>query len=559
MLCSLRIKNLALMDTAVLEFGEGFTVVTGETGAGKSVLIGALSLLAGNRATRAIIRKGAETCEVEGVFQFANPAPLDIALTALELPRTEDGQLILRRTLSLAKPARVHVNGAAATLAQLEALGAAWVDFHGPGEPQKLFHEHHQLEMLDLFAGQAHSGHLAAVGALHGRWTSTLRRIREIRSQGKMSEDEIAFIQGQLERMSALDLSDEGVATLERDFKKAAAAEKLAGLHAAMSAALGDEGGVAAMLPATLRTAREIATLDPGAGELENRLNALAIEIADIQDDYARLAKNIAATDAASQEETAARMNQWLELRRKYGPAPENVRAKRDSLVARLAAQGDIAGVLEQAQAEAETLEAQLRAASRDLHATRVTAAAKLSAAATKMLAKLGFKKAVLNIRVTETAQLTETGATRCEFLFLPNAGQDLLPLSQIASSGETARVMLAIKTVLVSVDKTPVLVFDEVDANVGGEIGAQVGRELAALAGKHQVFCVTHLPQVAAQGQNHHVVEKTQTDDLTTITIHPVHATPIAREQELARMLGDRHSATALQHARELLSAAAR
>jgi DNA repair protein RecN (Recombination protein N) len=555
MLCSLSIKNLALMDAATLELASGFTVVTGETGAGKSVLIGALSLLAGNRASKTVVRKGADTCEVEGVFHFADAAAVNAALAALDLPACEDGQLILRRTVSTARPARVHVNGAAATLAQLETLGQAWIDFHGPGEPQKLFHERHQLAMLDLHAGPAHLDQLARYAARHREWRAALREVDNIRSQEKMSEDEAAFVQSQLERMGALDLSEDGVAALERDFKKISSARELSELHAALDAALGDDG-VAGNLPAAFRAARAIAALDPAAADLENRLQALAVEAADIQSDYARLAEeNAAAADPAALEEVSNRMNQWLELRRKYGPSAAAVRAKRDALAARLALQGDIAGAIDKATAAAAAHEAALQGLAAALHATRLAAAARLSAASTKMLAKLGFKKADLRIRVAETGRLVETGASACEFLFLPNAGQDLLPLNKIASSGETARVMLALKTVLVAVDKTPVLVFDEVDANVGGEIGAQVGRELAALAGKHQVFCVTHLPQVAARGRWHFVVEKSQTDDATSVVIRPVHDVPAQREQELARMLGDRRSASALSHARELLA----
>jgi DNA repair protein RecN (Recombination protein N) len=556
MLCSLRIKNLALMDAATLELSEGFTVVTGETGAGKSVLIGALSLLAGNRAPKTIIHKGADTCEVEAILQFPDPAAVNTALNALDLPACEDGQLILRRTLSTTKPARVHVNGAAATLAQLETLGQSWIDFHGPGEPQKLFHERHQLEMLDLFAGAAHQARLAAYAARYREWRDALREIENIRSQEKMSEDEIAFVQTQLERMNALDLSAEGVATLERDFKKISSARELGELHSQMDAALGDEG-LTGKFPPILRVAREIASLDPDAAGLENRLQALAIEIADIQSDYARLAGDTGADDPTVLEEATARMNQWLELRRKYGPAPEAVRAKRDALAARLALQGDIAGALEKATAAASKIEATLRTLANELRDTRAAVAGKLATAASKMLAKLGFKKADLRISVTATGKLGDTGDSACEFLFLPNAGQDLLPLNKIASSGETARVMLALKTVLVAVDKTPVLVFDEVDANVGGEIGAQVGRELAVLSGRHQVFCVTHLPQVAAQGRQHYLVEKSQTDNATTVTIRAVHDLPVVRERELARMLGDHRSASALTHARELLAQA--
>lgn len=558
MLCSLRIKNLALMDSITLELARGFTVVTGETGAGKSILLGALSLLAGNRAGKTIVRKGAETCEVEGMLHFDNAASIDAALATLELPECEDGQLILRRSISLTKPARIHINGAAATLAQLEALGQSWIDFHGPGEPQKLFHARYQLEMLDLFAGAAHQTRLAAYQREYVKWRAALREIESINAQEKMSEDEIAFVQAQLERMNALDLSEAGVAALERDFKRISSARELDGLFSEMETALGGEGGVAEKMALVLRLAREIASLDENADEQEKRLHTLAVELSDIQSDFARLSTGSGDDDPAALETVTARMNQWLELRRKYGPAPESVRAKRDALARRLAVQGDVAGALARAEDAAAKIERGLREAARELRKTRTAAAGDLAAAAAKMLGKLGFKKAGLSIRIVDTEKLDNNGDSACEFLFQPNAGQDLLPLNKIASSGETARVMLALKTVLVGVDKTPVLVFDEVDANVGGEIGAQVGRELAALSGRHQVFCVTHLPQVAAQGRQHYEAVKTQTDDATAVAIRALHSTPSGRLEELARMLGDRRSASARTHAGELLSGAA-
>ncbi|MDR2512491.1 MAG: DNA repair protein RecN [Puniceicoccales bacterium] len=554
MLCSLRIKNLALMDAATLELGAGFTVVTGETGAGKSILLGALSLLAGNRAPKTIVRKGSDACEVEAILHLANTTSVDALLTSLGLPTCEEGQLILRRSVSTTKPGRIHINGNAATLAQLENLGEIWIDFHGPGEPQKLFHERHQLELLDLFAGPAHTSALAHYHENYAAWRAMLRNIEAIRSQEKMSEDEINFVQSQLERMGALDLSTEGIATLERDFKRITSTRELRELFTQMDAQLGDEG-LAGKFPAALRTAREIASLDEAADDLEKRLSALAIELADIQADFSHLGGDAGNDDPQALENISSRMNQWLELRRKYGPAPETVRAKRDALTNKLALQSDITGALEKACAKAAKAETDLRELAAALRQTRREAATTLATAASRMLSKLGFKKADLRIQVTTTPQLDDSGDSACQFLFLPNAGQDALPLNKIASSGEMARVMLALKTVLASVDHTPVLVFDEVDANVGGEIGAQVGRELALLADRHQVFCVTHLPQVAAQGHRHLEVRKSQTEDATTVSIHDIHDIPGAREEELARMIGDRQSTSALTHARELLS----
>ena len=552
MIRRLAIRDLALMDRAELAVGPGFTVVTGETGAGKSVLLGALSLLAGNRAAKTIVRKGAEECSVEAELEVDGDRRFDQLLQALDLPACDDGLLLLKRSVHAVKAGRISVNGGAATLAQLQQLGELWIDFHGPGEPQKLMRAETQLEMLDLHAGLA-----APLAAYRAGWRQRgelLREAAEAASAERLSEDEEAFLRSQLERLDSLDLSEEAIARLERDHARASRAQELAALLGQLEAGLGADG-LGEVLPRLLKASDEVARIDPDAAALRDRLNALAAEAEDIRADFARLARGLSADEEATAH-LDAQMNRWLEFRRKYGPGAEAVREKREALRRRLASQGDVEARVDALKAEAARVEKDLRQQAAVLRTARLKAAEKLAAAARKMLGALGFKKADLRIEVA-AAELGPHGADAVRFLFCPNAGQDLLPLDQIASSGEAARVMLALKTVLAVVDRTPVLVFDEVDANVGGEIGAQVGRELAALGAGHQVFCVTHLPQVAALGHAHLVVTKTQDDRSTTVAIAPVHAKRKDREAELARMLGDRASKVALSHARELLDGA--
>jgi DNA repair protein RecN (Recombination protein N) len=552
MIRRLIIRDLALMDRADLEVGPGFTVVTGETGAGKSVLLGALSLLAGNRAAKTIVRKGAEECAVEAELEVEGDRRFDETLKALDLPACDDGLLVLKRSVHATKAGRISVNGGSATLTQLQQLGELWIDFHGPGEPQKLMRAETQLEMLDLHAGLA-----APLAAYRAGWRQRhdlLREAAEAAAAERLSEDEEAFLRSQLEKLDSLDLSEEAIAKLERDHARASRAQELAALLGQLDAGLGADG-LGEVLPKLLKAGDDVAQIDADAASLRDRLNSLAAEAEDIRADFARLGRGLSADEEATAD-LDAQMNRWLEFRRKYGPSAETVREKREALRRRLASQGDVEARVAQLKAEAAQVEKELRKQAAVLRAARLKAADKLAAAARKMLGSLGFKKADLRIEVA-VADLGPHGADAVRFLFCPNAGQDLLPLDQIASSGEAARVMLALKTVLAAVDRTPVLVFDEVDANVGGEIGAQVGRELAALGTGHQVFCVTHLPQVAALGRAHLVVTKTQDDRSTTVAIAPVHAKRKDRESELARMLGDRASKVALSHARELLDGA--
>jgi DNA repair protein RecN (Recombination protein N) len=552
MIRRLQIRDLALMDRTSLELGAGFTVVTGETGAGKSVLLGALSLLAGNRAAKTIVRKGAEECSVEAELETDGDKRFDEVLKTLDLPACDDGLLILKRSVHATKAGRISINGGSATLTQLQQLGELWIDFHGPGEPQKLMRAETQLEMLDLHAGLA-----APLAAYRTGWrlrNELLREAAEAATAERLSEDEAAFLRSQLEKLDSLDLSEEAIAKLERDHARSSRAQELAALLGQLEAGLGSDG-LGEVLPKLLKAGDDVARIDEEASALRDRLNSLAAEAEDIRADFARLGRGLSSDDESAAE-LDGKMNLWLEFRRKYGPGADAVREKREALRRRLASQGDVEARVAKLKAEAAKVEKDLRKQADVLRASRAKAADKLAAAARKMLGSLGFKKADLRIEVA-TAELGPHGADAVRFLFCPNAGQDLLPLDQIASSGEAARVMLALKTVLAAVDRTPVLVFDEVDANVGGEIGAQVGRELAALGKGHQVFCVTHLPQVAALGHTHLVVTKTQDDKSTTVEIAPVHGKRKDRESELARMLGDRASKVALSHARELLDGA--
>jgi len=552
MIRRLQIRDLALMDRTSLELGAGFTVVTGETGAGKSVLLGALSLLAGNRAAKTIVRKGAEECSVEAELETDGDKRFDEVLKTLDLPACDDGLLILKRSVHATKAGRISINGGSATLTQLQQLGELWIDFHGPGEPQKLMRAETQLEMLDLHAGLA-----APLAAYRTGWrlrNELLREAAEAATAERLSEDEAAFLRSQLEKLDSLDLSEEAITKLERDHARSSRAQELAALLGQLESGLGSDG-LGEVLPKLLKAGDDVARIDADAEALRDRLNSLAAEAEDIRADFARLGRGLSSDDESAAE-LDGKMNLWLEFRRKYGPGADSVREKREALRRRLASQGDVEARVAKLKAEAAKVEKDLRKQADVLRAARTKAADKLAAAARKMLGSLGFKKADLRIEVA-TAELGPHGADAVRFLFCPNAGQDLLPLDQIASSGEAARVMLALKTVLAAVDRTPVLVFDEVDANVGGEIGAQVGRELAALGKGHQVFCVTHLPQVAALGHTHLVVTKTQDDKSTTVEIAPVHGKRKDRESELARMLGDRASRVALTHARELLDGA--
>ena len=278
-----------------------------------------------------------------------------------------------------------------------------------------------------------------------------------------------------------------------------------------------------------------------------------SVELGDLEGEFSSLAQSLN-FDPEQAEALQAKMNSWLELKRKHGAKPGLIIAARDEMRRKLEMQGDIAGSLARLEQQvAEALKAARKLAT-ELRETRAKAALQLAKAGGKVIAQLGFKKADFSVKLVPLPELGPHGDCGVEFLFSPNVGEPPLPLHRIASSGELARVMLALKAVLAEIDDVPLLVFDEVDANVGGEIGRIVGEKMADIAERHQVLCVTHLPQVAAQAQNHLVVTKDQSGDRASVAIEPIHGSRKVRVGELARMLGDRSAKSALAHAEELL-----
>ena len=551
MLKYIRIKNLALLEEVTLEFESGFTAVTGETGAGKSVLLGALGLLSGARTDKGVIRQGQDLLEVEAALYFADALLIDKLLEAAGLPTCEDGLLLLKRTIHHSKIPRIQINGSLATLSQLQALGESWIDFHGPGEPQKLFQEKRQLEMLDTYAGNVRE--LAAFSLSFEEWRKALREIETLETGERLDLDELDFVRKQIKKIDAVNVSKDTIEELERDYNRISSAQELVSLASACSEGMIGEQSANDLLGGVLLRLEEMVKLDEGSQSLLERAQSLQIELQDLGEELRQLVNDYD-FDPEAIEAATERMNLWQELRRKYGGSVEAVLSKREELARKIEIQGDLEGVLAKKRKASVDLEAELKKQARKLTASRRKSAKLLSQKAADLLQVLGFKKAHLEIELIADAKLHEHGDSHCLFLFAPNAGQSLQPLNKIASSGETARVMLALKTVLAEADATPLLVFDEVDANVGGEVGRAVGAELARLAKKHQVLCVTHLPQVASLAHNHYVVTKSQDKDSTAVNIASLGDSRSDRLEELARMLGDRKSASARAHAEELL-----
>jgi len=550
MLQSLRIQNLALLEEVELEFEAGFTAVTGETGAGKSILIGALGLLAGQRADKTMIRQGAEALVVEASLFFADSGRVDALLGELELPVCEEGVLILRRSLPRDKAPKITVNGSLATLSALQQLGELWIDFHGPSEPRRLLKESCQLELIDLY-GRCEPAR-KIYQARYCEWREAEAAVERLRAQQRASPEQLEFLQGQLARMDALDLSEEAIGALERDFTRMSQVQDLTELAARLVEGLSGEEGVESRLAAVVADARRLREIDDASAALAERLGSAAIELGDVASEARALLEGLQ-FDPQEAQQLQDNMSTWMDLKRRHGGDFAAVIAAREDMQRQLEEQGDIEGALLRAEKAQDAALREAQTAATVLRKQREAVAAGLSEVAAGAIAQLGFAKSEFRVRVVPK-ELGPQGDCSVEFLFSPNVGEAALPLNRVASSGELARVMLALKTLLADLDRVPLLVFDEIDANVGGEIGAIVGQKLAQIAQTHQVLCLTHFPQVAAQARCHLLVEKDQTQSRAVVGIKPIEGEREARLGELARMLGDRNAASALAHARGLL-----
>lgn len=547
----LRIENLALLERAEIDFTEGFTAVTGETGAGKSVLLGALAMLSGARCGKEAVGGHSDTCRVEAVLRFKDTSKIDKLLESSGLPTCEDGTLLISRVVGISKPSRAFVNSSPAPLSFLSKLGGYWIDFHGPGEPQKLFSRKNQLEMLDTFAGDSQL--LEEYMRIYSERRQILSNIELLSQTKSLGEDEIEFLRSRIAAIDAVNPTEESIAELEEKSKLAEAASDIVEKSSAVAEAIDGDGGILEKLAAASKFASEISRFSAAAESLSERLRGVGLELADISSEYGNLARS-SNMDEAQIETVRRKMTDWLGLCRKFGNSVESVLSARREMAAKIENQSDVRATMEKLRRRADELLESLVPIAEKILKAREKAAKKLAERASKTLLGLGFKNARFDISISAESEPSPDCGSSCEFMFMANPGQPLLPLAKIASSGELARVMLALKTTLADADATPLLVFDEVDANVGGEIGAEVGKRLAELSKGHQVFCVTHLPQVAACANGHFLVEKSQTKTSTSVSIARIDGDKKRRVSELARMLGDRNSESAVAHAQKLL-----
>ena len=552
MLVELRIRDYAVVEDLTLELSHGLNALTGETGAGKSIIVGALSLLLGERASSGVVRKGADRATVEAVFDVTDRPEIEAELEESGF-RLEDGLMILRREVAAEGRNRAWVNGSPATAGVVGSLGSALVDLHGQHEHQTLLRARDQRALLDAYAGSEDSA--AKVATLYGTQQTLRRELEDREERLREIETRSDFLQFQLSEIDEAALRPGEDAELEAEAGRHEHAEDLArGAGAIYETLYGADDSVGDRVASTLKLLEQLASYDPELREQLSALQDAAHAVSDVGQHVGDYAQGVD-HDPHRLAEVRTRLDLIFRLKRKYGPELADVLAAAQAVRTELAGLSDSDHDLELLRQRIEVTRHDLEQEASRLSALRQKGAARLAAAVSETLPDLGLVSATFEVALRAHGETGSGGAESVEFLVSTNVGFDAMPLARIASGGELSRVMLALKSILADVDRVPVLVFDEIDAGIGGVVASAVAKKLADVAERHQVFVVTHLAQVASRARAHLLVEKAQ--DLIGTTAAVTLLEGEARVQEIARMLGgDPESSTSREHARELLGA---
>jgi len=562
MLKELHIKNFAIIDQLRVEFAPGLNIFTGETGAGKSIVVDALNLALGERASVDLIRTGCEEAVVEAAFELDHDGTKEAAtLLAEQGIATNSGEdLIVRRVLSASGKNKVYINGSLANLATLAALGANLADIHGQHEHQSLLSLERQREMLDSFG---------MLDGLREELANTYHRLQNVRKElvgleagerdRAQREDMLRFQKNEIEAATLKPGEDEELANEQ---KVLANSEKLAGLSRAADEALySSDGSVLSGLKKAMSDLEAIAAIDSRLAPVLELCEAGRAQLEEAAREVSSYAGGLE-FDPGRLEQINDRLDLIRKLKKKYGATIEEITAFGIAASDELERMERSTEEIERLKTEIQTIKSGLTAEAQELTKRRIAAARELERKIETELGHLGMKKTVLSVKITQEPgddtldghKLGPRGADRVEFLIAPNPGEEPKPLAKIASGGELSRIMLALKTILVEGDGIPTLVFDEVDAGIGGAVAEEVGKKLRRVATKRQVFCITHLAQIASMATSHYGVAKSVKKDRTSTEVRLLGEKE--RVDEIARMLGGKTITEAtINHAEEMIA----
>lgn len=570
MLELLRISSYAIIDQLDVEFGSGLTTLTGETGAGKSILLGALRLVLGDRATSEVVRTGSSRATVEAVFRASDKRVASWINEANFSEDESDPQVLVRREILATGTSRNFINNRSATLGQLRELGSMLVDLHGQNDHTALILPANQLRLLDCYGDYA-----AASGAYRKAYydyRDAATDLRALLTDSAEAERRKAFLEFQVEEIQKAEIQQGEDDALEAERRRLMNAGRLGAACQAVCDLLYEgeqsEVPVSAQLATVQKALVELVQLDRSQEPLLKDAEALRFAVEDLCEKVRDYAATVQA-DPQRQAFVEDRLHLLRGLKKKYGPTLEDVVANGDQLNGELQRILNRDEELAQSRTRYEKAYAEVKEAAKALHASREKAATQFERSVQKEMRELELPKAVFNIRLlsslpdqalpdaeqpgTLLEHLTTSGADSVEFMASLNPGEEPKAMRKVASGGEISRIMLAIKSVLAGRDAVPTLIFDEIDVGISGQAAARVGEKLGALSRSHQVLCITHLPQIAARGDRHLVVEKFSTRDHTTTAVRAV--TDSERADALARMLsGAEADETSLRYAEKLL-----
>jgi DNA repair protein RecN (Recombination protein N) len=546
-LTELRVRDLATISDVTLQLGPGLNVLTGETGAGKSMLVDALALLLGERAASGSVRPGASKLVVEGAFEEIDATRRRIVDLGLDV---EEGRIVVRREVSAEGRSRAWVNGSPTTASVLTQLGALLVDLHGQHETQSLLHSDAQRDILDAFAhAEPERGAVAEAHALVTRLRLEESALAARRDEVRRRADYLRHVVNEIDAARIKEGEDQALEVEARRLSQAGALVEQA--QRMVNALEGDEGNALGGLGVTGRALASLEKVDPTTAQWREMLDAAYANLSEL----ARLANEYAASVQEDPDRLAAvesRRDLLFRLTGKYGASLEAVLATREEAAAELDLLDTADVDLRALAARRSAAETALVAAAHTLSGKRHEAAERLGRGVNRLLPRLGLPGGKLSVLLTPLAEPGLNGGEGVQLEVQLNVGLDAKPLSRVASGGELSRLMLALKVVLVKHDAIATLVFDEVDQGIGGEVGAQVGAALQEVAERHQVLVITHLPQIAARADSHLVVSKEARRGIATSDVQTLHGED--RVNEIARMLGDAEGSAARRHAQELL-----
>ena len=556
MLEQLSIKNYALIEDLHVNFNEGFNVLTGETGAGKSIIVGALGLILGERASTNIIRKGAELCSIRATFDVAKNKPL-LHLLKQQGISLDDSTLLLCREISATGKNRCLVNDQVITLGMLESIGNCLVDLHGQHEHQSLLQAKEQLNILDDFGSLMEQR--KDIGEMYTSLRQLELELEELNHHEQERDHFLDLYNFQVKEIKDAHLEPGEEESLSQDINLLANAEKIAHLvNDAYQWLYEEEGSTLSKLEKIKQNLLSLQTIDQNLKTTSAMVNESIVNLEEVNATL-REYKDKIIFDPVKLDSLIERKEQINRLKSKYGTTIKDVLTYQDKITKEIEklstaeeSKTGLAKAIEQDRSKAMEK-------AKKLSLARQKTASKLEQETGQELKDLGLPKIKFKISLVPeqdnqgVSQLASTGLERAEFLISPNVGEDLQPLAKIASGGEMSRIMLGLKSVLAHSDKIPTLIFDEIDTGIGGSMAEIVGKKIKALAGRHQVVCITHWPQIAGFAMNHLHVSKEVSHDRTYTRIQ--HLAAEERVKELARMLGgETLTDISIKHAKELL-----